>query len=89
MPSWTAPRPSTSARAFPCSPRTATHSVCAPSREGKNLRKDLDETLFRTIEELCEGPLINLESAMNHPCQALADWRTLDELRYRSARNSC
>ena len=24
--------------------------------------------------------MINLESAMNHPCQALADWRTLDEL---------
>jgi N-acetylornithine carbamoyltransferase len=25
--------------------------------------------------------MINLESAMNHPCQALADWRTLDELK--------
>jgi N-acetylornithine carbamoyltransferase len=24
--------------------------------------------------------LINMESAMNHPCQALADWRTLDEM---------
>ena len=32
------------------------------------------------IDALCEKPLINLESAMNHPCQALADWRTLDEL---------
>ncbi|MGA2189700.1 MAG: N-acetylornithine carbamoyltransferase [Steroidobacteraceae bacterium] len=49
--------------------------------EGKNLRSDLDESLFRTIDELCDKPLINLESAMNHPCQALADWRTLDELR--------
>ena len=48
--------------------------------QGNNLRNDLDETLFRTIEDLCEAPLINLESAMNHPCQALADWRTLDEL---------
>ena len=49
--------------------------------EGKNLRSDLDETLFRMIDGLCDKPLINLESAMNHPCQALADWRTLDELR--------
>jgi N-acetylornithine carbamoyltransferase len=48
--------------------------------EGKNLRVDLDERLFRAVEALCEKPLINLESAMNHPCQALADWRTLDEL---------
>ena len=48
--------------------------------EGKNLDSDLGETLFRMIDELCDKPLINLESAMNHPCQALADWRTLDEL---------
>ncbi len=48
--------------------------------EGKNLESDLNESLFRTIDELCDKPLINLESAVNHPCQALADWRTLDEL---------
>jgi N-acetylornithine carbamoyltransferase len=48
--------------------------------EGKNLQQDLGETLFGMIDELCEKPLINLESAVNHPCQALADWRTLDEL---------
>ena len=48
--------------------------------EGKNLKEDLHETLFRMHRELCDKPLINLESAMNHPCQALADWRTLDEL---------
>ena len=47
---------------------------------GKNLAEELDETLFGMIDELCDKPLINLESAMNHPCQALADWRTLDEL---------
>jgi N-acetylornithine carbamoyltransferase len=47
--------------------------------EGKNLDDDLRETLFGKIDELCDKPLINLESAMNHPCQALADWRTLDE----------
>ena len=48
--------------------------------EGKSLRDDLDERVFRAIDTLCDAPLINLESAMNHPCQALADWRTLDEL---------
>jgi len=48
--------------------------------DGKNLEKDIDETLFKMIDGLCDKPLINLESAMNHPCQALADWRTLDEL---------
>jgi N-acetylornithine carbamoyltransferase len=48
--------------------------------EGKSLKCDLDETLFRMIDGLCDKPLINLESAMNHPCQALADWRTLDEI---------
>ncbi len=48
--------------------------------EGKNLGEDLDESVFRAIDALCEAPLINLESAMNHPCQALADWRTLDQL---------
>ena len=49
--------------------------------EGTNLANDLGETLYKMIDALCDKPLINLESAMNHPCQALADWRTLDELR--------
>jgi N-acetylornithine carbamoyltransferase len=48
--------------------------------EGRNLKNDMDETLFRMIDELCDKPLINMESAMNHPCQALSDWRTLDEI---------
>ncbi len=47
----------------------------------RSLQDDLNEILFRMIDELCDKPLINMESAMNHPCQALADWRTLDELR--------
>jgi ornithine carbamoyltransferase len=41
----------------------------------------LNETLFGMIDKLCDKPLINMESAMNHPCQALADWRTLDEFK--------
>jgi N-acetylornithine carbamoyltransferase len=48
--------------------------------EGKNLESDLQETLFGLIDDLCDKPLINMESAANHPCQALADWRTMDEL---------
>jgi len=47
----------------------------------KNLDDDIDEKLFKMLDGLCDKPLINMESAMNHPCQALADWRTLDELR--------
>jgi N-acetylornithine carbamoyltransferase len=48
--------------------------------EGKDLAADLGESLFAMIGNLCDKPLINLESAVNHPCQALADWRTMDEL---------
>lgn len=48
--------------------------------DGKNLKNDIDETLFRMIDGLCDKPMINMESAMNHPCQALADWRTMDEI---------
>ena len=46
---------------------------------GKDLAEDLSEPLFSAIEGLCPVPLINLESAVNHPCQALADWKTLDD----------
>ena len=49
--------------------------------DGKSLQADLRETLFGMIDELCDKPLISMESAMNHPCQALADWRTMDELK--------
>ncbi|MGO8828896.1 MAG: N-acetylornithine carbamoyltransferase [Steroidobacteraceae bacterium] len=48
--------------------------------EGKSLGEDLREPLFGLLDDLCDKPLINLESAVNHPCQALADWRTMEEL---------
>jgi N-acetylornithine carbamoyltransferase len=32
------------------------------------------------MASLIDKPLVNLESAVNHPCQALADWKTLDDL---------
>ncbi|MGH8308696.1 MAG: N-acetylornithine carbamoyltransferase [Steroidobacteraceae bacterium] len=46
---------------------------------GRDLSYDLAETAFNAMSELCDKPLVNLESAMNHPCQALADWKTLDD----------
>jgi len=49
--------------------------------EGKDLRYDLAETSFKAMSSVVDKPLINLESAMNHPCQALADWKTLEDLR--------
>jgi N-acetylornithine carbamoyltransferase len=48
--------------------------------EQRDLATDLAETTFNSMAELTEKPLINLESALNHPCQALADWKTLDDL---------
>jgi ornithine carbamoyltransferase len=48
--------------------------------EGKNLQADINEAGFKMIADLTDKPLVNLESAMNHPCQALADWYTMDEL---------
>ena len=49
--------------------------------EGRNLAADLAETGFQMMADLCDKPLVNMESAVSHPCQALADWHTLDELR--------
>ena len=48
--------------------------------DGRELAVDLAETRFNAMAALIDKPLINLESAVNHPCQALADWKTLDDL---------
>jgi N-acetylornithine carbamoyltransferase len=48
--------------------------------EGQDLQADLAETAFNAMAEVVAKPLVNLESAMNHPCQALADWKTLDDI---------
>lgn len=48
--------------------------------DGKNLQDDLAEKTYNAMAELVDKPLVNLESAMNHPCQALADWKTMDDL---------
>lgn len=47
---------------------------------GSDLAADLADTSFREIAALSPKPLVNLESAIDHPCQALADWKTLDDL---------
>lgn len=47
---------------------------------GGDLQEDLAETTFNAMAEVCPVPLINMESAMNHPCQALGDWKTMDDL---------
>jgi len=48
--------------------------------EAKDLASDLADTKFMAMADLVDKPLINLESAANHPCQALADWKTMDDL---------
>lgn len=47
---------------------------------GHDLEADLREPVFQSIRDVCPVPLINMESAVNHPCQALADWKTMDDL---------
>ena len=46
-----------------------------------SLSADLKESTFASLSKICDIPLINLESAINHPCQSLADWKTLDDLK--------
>jgi N-acetylornithine carbamoyltransferase len=48
--------------------------------EGKDLATDLAEGQFRMMAQMCDKPFVNMESAVNHPCQALADWKTMDDL---------
>jgi len=48
--------------------------------ERRNLEHDMAETEFAALTSLIDTPYINMESAMNHPCQNLADWKTLDDL---------
>jgi N-acetylornithine carbamoyltransferase len=47
--------------------------------DGKDLAGEVADTKFAAMASLVEQPLINMESAINHPCQSLADWKTLDE----------
>jgi N-acetylornithine carbamoyltransferase len=46
----------------------------------ESLADDLADASFRRMAALAGVPTINLESAIDHPCQALGDWKTLDDL---------
>jgi N-acetylornithine carbamoyltransferase len=48
--------------------------------ERRNLEDDLADAEFKSMVGLIDTPYINMESAINHPCQNLADWKTLDDL---------
>jgi ornithine carbamoyltransferase len=48
--------------------------------DGRDLASDLEDRFFNSLAALLDKPLINLESAISHPCQALADWKTMDDL---------
>ena len=48
--------------------------------ERKDLQKDLDDVEYRSLIELIDTPYVNMESAATHPCQNLADWKTMDDL---------
>ncbi len=47
--------------------------------ERKSLEHDMAEVEFKSMTDLIDTPYINMESAMGHPCQNLADWKTMDD----------
>jgi N-acetylornithine carbamoyltransferase len=46
----------------------------------RSLEDDIADKAFSELMSLVDKPMINMESAINHPCQSLADWKTMDEL---------
>lgn len=48
--------------------------------ERRDLAHDIADKDFLALTSLIDKPWINMESAIDHPCQSLADWKTLDEL---------
>lgn len=45
----------------------------------ENLNEDISDYEFRELTSIVNTPYINMESAINHPCQSLADWKTMDD----------
>lgn len=45
-----------------------------------SLDDDLADRDFDALAALSSVPVINMESAIRHPCQSLADWKTMDDL---------
>jgi N-acetylornithine carbamoyltransferase len=46
----------------------------------RSLADDLADKEFEELVAFTGKPVINMESAINHPCQSLADWKTMDDL---------
>lgn len=46
----------------------------------RSIDEDIADKQYHELAALAGGPVINMESAINHPCQSLADWKTLDDL---------
>ncbi|MEW6742574.1 MAG: N-acetylornithine carbamoyltransferase [Planctomycetota bacterium] len=47
--------------------------------EVSSLQRDLRDPLINAFRRFAGVPVVNMESALWHPCQALADWATLDQ----------
>ncbi|MEL7309929.1 MAG: N-acetylornithine carbamoyltransferase [Pseudomonadota bacterium] len=45
----------------------------------KRLDDDVQDRRFLELTGLIDTPWINMESAISHPCQSLADWKTLND----------
>lgn len=48
--------------------------------DATDLTEDLSDSFMRKAASLVGDGFVNMESAADHPCQALADWKTLDDL---------
>jgi N-acetylornithine carbamoyltransferase len=48
--------------------------------ERRDLSHDIADKDFMSLTALIDKPWINMESAIDHPCQSLADWKTMDDL---------
>jgi len=47
----------------------------------ENLNEDINDVTFRELTSIISTPYINMESAINHPCQGLSDWKTMDDIK--------
>lgn len=45
----------------------------------RDIAADLREEIFTRLCKASPVPMINMESAINHPCQSLADWKTMND----------
>ncbi len=50
------------------------------SARQESLDDDLTDQKFNELISLVDKPYINLESAIHHPCQGLADWKSLNDI---------